>query len=131
MGKILRRYRIIFGTLVIAIFLLLVLNLHLRVKLDRFVFINQNLLNENDEFKQAMENRFAKLKDDLLDRDIVLDNIFIDGEYGVKFDIHKNMYSDQIVDLVNFLDSISYLKIIEMNILKNDFDYNIQISAEI
>lgn len=131
MSKILKRYRIIFGILIFSMFLLLILNLGLKIKLDRFIFINQSLLDEEYEFKQAMENRFIKLKDDLLDRDIVLDNIFIEGENGVKFDIRKNMYSDQIVDLVKFLNSVDYLKIIEMNIVKNDFDYNIHVFAEI
>lgn len=131
MNKILRRYRIVFGILIFTISLLLILNLTLKVKLDRFIFINEKLLNEEDEFKHAMENRFVKLKDDLLERDIVLDNIFIEGENGVKFNIHKNMYSDQIVDLVKFLNSIDYLNIIEMNIVKNDLDYNINVFAEI
>ena len=120
MGKALKRYRFIVGILILVLGLLLIVNFNFKVKVDRLRLLNEKVLNSENEFKN-----------DLLDKDIVLDNIVIGSEEGVKFEIHKSMYPEQINDFIKFLNDKSYLRIIEMSIIKNNFDYSVNISAEI
>lgn len=131
MEKVFRRYRLIVGIFIFLIFSLICINLNFKIKFDRIKILNQNILNDHDEFKQARENRFIKLKDDLLSKDIVLDNIFIENGKKVSFNIQKKMYADQLDDFVKFLNDTVYLNVIEMNITKNDFDYDVNVIAEI
>ena len=92
MGKALKRYRFIVGILILVLGLLLIVNFNFKVKVDRLRLLNEKVLNSENEFKNAKENRFIQFKNDLLDKDIVLDNIVIGSEEGVKFEIHKSMY---------------------------------------
>ena len=131
MCKALKRYRFIVGILILVLGLLLIVNFNFKVKVDRLRLLNEKVLNSENEFKNAKENRFIQFKNDLLDKDIVLDNIVIGSEEGVKFEIHKSMYPEQINDFIKFLNDKSYLRIIEMSIIKNNFDYSVNISAEI
>lgn len=131
MKKVFKRYRIIMGIFIFLISSLILINLNFKIKFDRIKVLNQIVFSDDDEFKQARENRFVKLKDDLLSKDIVLDNIFIEDGGEVRFNIHKSMYADQLDDFVKFLNDTVYLNVIEVNITKNNFDYDVNVLAEI
>lgn len=131
MDKILRRYKFIVGILFFTIGILMVVNIDIKIKMDRITVLKTQDINQEDEFKQAKENRFISLKDELLSQDIVLDNITIEDNDVVKFTITKNMYLEEINNFIQFLSNISYLRINNVNIIKNNFDYSVNISSEI
>ena len=62
--------------------------------------------------------------------DIVLDNISFESE-NIRFNIYKELYIDKVGEVLDFLSSISYLRIKNMDINKNNFSYILNISAEI
>lgn len=131
MNKVLKRYKFIMVILFLFVGILLVLNICMKIETDKITVLNTQNINQEDEFKQAKENRFISFKNELLNQDIVLDNIIIEDDDVVKFTITKNMYLDEINNFIQFLNNISYLRINNMNIIKNNFDYNVNISAEI
>lgn len=131
MNKILKRYRFVMVILLLFVGILLVLNIVTKIEIDKIAVLNTQNINQEDEFKQAKENRFISFKNELLNQDIVLDNIIIEDDDDVKFTITKNMYLDEINNFIQFLNNISYLRINNMNIIKNNFDYIVNISAEI
>lgn len=131
MNKVLKRYKFIMVILFLFVGILLVLNICMKIETDKITVLNIQNINQEDEFKQAKENRFISFKNELLNQDIVLDNIIIEDDDVVKFTITKNMYLDEINNFIQFLNNISYLRINNMNIIKNNFDYNVNISAEI
>lgn len=131
MNKVLKRYKFIMVILFLFVGILLVLNICMKIETDKITVLNTQNINQEDEFKQAKENRFISFKNELLNQDIVLDNIIIEDDDVVKFTITKNMYLDEINNFIQFLNNISYLRINNMNIIKNNFDYSVNISAEI
>lgn len=131
MNKVLKRYKFIMVILFLFVGILLVLNICMKIETDKITVLNIQNINQEDEFKQAKENRFISFKNELLNQDIVLDNIIIEDDDVVKFTITKNMYLDEINNFIQFLNNISYLRINNMNIIKNNFDYSVNISAEI
>ncbi len=131
MNKVLKRYKFIMVILFLFVGILLVLNIYMKIETDKITVLNIQNINQEDEFKQAKENRFISFKNELLNQDIVLDNIIIEDDDVVKFTITKNMYLDEINNFIQFLNNISYLRINNMNIIKNNFDYSVNISAEI
>ena len=70
------------------------------------------------------------MKNNLLNWDIVLDNISFESE-NIRFNIYKELYIDKVGEVLDFLSSISYLRIKNMDINKNNFSYILNISAEI
>ena len=131
MNRVLKRYKFIMVILFLFVGILLVLNIYMKIETDKITVLNIQNINQEDEFKQAKENRFISFKNELLNQDIVLDNIIIEDDDVVKFTITKNMYLDEINNFIQFLNNISYLRINNMNIIKNNFDYSVNISAEI
>lgn len=131
MNKVLKRYKFIMVILFLFVGILLVLNICMKIETDKITVLNTQNINQEDEFKQAKENRFISFKNELLNQDIVLDNIIIEDDDVIKFTITKNMYLDEINNFIQFLNNISYLRINNMNIIKNNFDYSVNISAEI
>lgn len=131
MNKVLKRYKFIMVILFLFVGILLVLNICMKIETDRITVLNTQNINQEYEFKQAKENRFISFKNELLNQDIVLDNIIIEDDDVVKFTITKNMYLDEINNFIQFLNNIYYLRINNMNIIKNNFDYSVNISAEI
>ncbi len=131
MNKVLKRYKFIMVILFLFVGILLVLNICMKIEIDKITVLNTQNINQEYEFKQAKENRFISFKNELLNQDIVLDNIIIEDDDVVKFTITKNMYLDEINNFIQFLNNISYLRINNMNIIKNNFDYSVNISAEI
>ncbi len=89
MNKILNIYKFLLNGLIFILLLLVIISINLKIRIDRDSFINKHVLDIENEFKQANGNKFVKLKNDLLDMDIVLDNISIDSESNIKFDIQK------------------------------------------
>ncbi len=130
MKKILLRYKIISTVLFILVSLLCILNFNLKFKIHKLSIHNQKFLNYDEEFKIAKENRFYTLKNNLLNWDIVLDNISFESE-NIRFNIYKELYIDKVGEVLDFLSSISYLRIKNMDINKNNFSYILNISAEI
>lgn len=131
MNKILNIYKLLLGILILISLFLLGIRLNLKVELDRERFINEKIINTENEFEQANKNNFIKLKNDLLSKDIILDNISNKVGGRIEFNIHKDMYFSELNEFIVFLGNISDLDIINFSIQKNNFDYSVVVSAEI
>ncbi len=131
MGKIARRYKFLIGLMVITLSVAVMINLVLRIKIDRIKLSSINDIKYEEEFRQSRENAFVNFKDSLMERNIIIDNIQYLDNGKVRFDINQVMYINYISDFLRFLNSTPNLKIDDMHITKSNFDYNLIISAEI
>lgn len=131
MIKVIRRYRLIMAVCVFILLIMTSINILYRIKIDRLKLINTNIVSYEDEFKLARQNTFVEFKNNLLENNIILDNIEYLSDDIIRFDINQTMYMDDITRFLEFLNNTPYLRINRMNMIKNNLEYNLNISAEI
>lgn len=131
MIKVIRRYRLIMAVCIFILLIMTSINILYRIKIDRLKLINTNIVSYEDEFKLARQNTFVEFKNNLLENNIILDNIEYLSDDIIRFDINQTMYMDDITRFLEFLNNTPYLRINRMNMIKNNLEYNLNISAEI